>query len=481
MYSDDIRKKLRKLPAVHEVIDLYSSLNDFKGSNHDSLAWAVRTALDKARRNIITADKEENGFWTEPEERFGQLFTTWLQEEVNNLMQGIHTSLRRVVNATGVVLHTNCGRAVLAEEVADFLAEQAGAYSNLELDLETGNRGSRYDHIEEILIKLTGAESALIVNNNAAAVLLIMNTFAKDKKVIVSRGELVEVGGSFRIPEVLKAGGAKLTEVGATNKTWLQDYRLAITEDTAFLLKVHTSNYRIKGFHHEVSIEELVEIGKEFGIPVVEDLGSGSFLDGEDLGLPKEPTIQDIIAAGVHLLTFSGDKLLGGPQAGIIAGKAKMIEELKRNQLTRALRVDKFTLAALEGTLRLYEKGEINKIPVWNMLRMSPPEILNKAEMLQKSIKSLSSLETEVISEVSRVGGGAFPTAEIPTYVCAIKPWNRSVTDLEEYLRKGKVPILTRISKERILIDPRTLLANDFVLITERLSQWDNGSQTSLA
>jgi L-seryl-tRNA(Ser) seleniumtransferase len=430
------------------------------------LTQGIRQVLQRARENVyrnltnpFSFDEFESSLWP------------WLLNELRRELTGDESSLRRVVNATGVVLHTNCGRALLAPEVARFVAEQAERYSNLELNIETGARGSRYVHVEEILCRLTGAEAAMVVNNNAAAVLLMMNTFAQGKDVIVSRGELVEVGGSFRIPEVLKAGGANLVEVGSTNKTWLRDYESAIGPETALLLKVHTSNYRVEGFTHSVSGAELVELGEKQGLPVMEDLGSGSFFDGASLGFPIEPTIKQTVKAGLALVTFSGDKLLGGPQAGIIVGKKEYIKRLRANQLTRALRVDKLTLAALEGTLRLYENGGIDEIPVWRMLSLPLDTLRLAASELVLALQSNPAINVELKEDVSQVGGGAWPMVEIPTWVCAIRPIQGSVIELESFLRLGTVAILSRIHKDWVLIDVRTLLSGDHEDIVRRLEE----------
>lgn len=475
--KNDQKAKLRQLPAVHEIVAEVSKIKEI--INHydaSAITWAARTALEKARVMILTSKVSEDGKVINIDkgrEESQEVLSDWVNKEVLKELKSSSSTFRRIINATGVVLHTNCGRALLAPEVADFVAQQAVHYSNLELDIETGNRGSRYDHVQELLTELTGAEASIVVNNNAAAVLLIMNTLAKHKEVIVSRGELVEVGGSFRIPEVLKAGGAKLVEVGATNKTWLKDYRNAISSDTALFLKVHTSNYRIEGFQHAVTMEELVGLGTEFGLPVVEDLGSGSFLDGAEQGLPKEPTIQEAVQAGASLVSFSGDKLLGGPQAGIIVGKKELIDQLKANQLTRALRVDKLTLAALAGTLRYYQRGEVTKIPVWRMLSKTKSELQLEAERLLNSLKGLTTLQAEVQANHSRVGGGAFPTANLPSSVCALKPLEGTAVDLERFLRQGNIPILSRIFKDNILFDPRTLLTGDYEEIVYRLEEWE--------
>ena len=466
------QKRLRALPAVHEVVsrlDLEAEFSPFLTNERQlpRLTQGVRQVLQRAREQVTRNSINSTSF-----DEFESSLWPWILNELRRELTGAEFNLRRVINATGVVLHTNCGRALLAPEVARFVAEQAERYSNLELNIETGARGSRYVHVEEILCRLTGAEAAMVVNNNAAAVLLMMNTFAQGKEVIVSRGELVEVGGSFRIPEVLKAGGAKLVEVGSTNKTWLRDYESAIGQETALLLKVHTSNYRVEGFTHSVSGAELVELGEKRGLPVMEDLGSGSFFDGASLGFPIEPTIKQTIKAGLALVSFSGDKLLGGPQAGIIVGKKEHIKLLRANQLTRALRVDKLTLAALEGTLHLYENGGIDEIPVWRMLS-TPLETLHKAASeLVTALLANPKIAAELKEDASQVGGGAWPTVELPTWVCAIRPIQGSVIELEAFLRLGTVAILSRIHKDWVIIDVRTLLSGDREDIVQRLGEW---------
>jgi len=463
------QRRLRTLPAVHEVISRLEQDEEFSpfltnDRQLSRLTQGVRQVLQKARENV-----QRN--FTDSLAEFEVALWPWLKTQLLQELTHRETSLRRVINGTGVVLHTNCGRALLAPEVASFVAEQAGRYSNLELNIETGERGSRYVHVEALLCHLTGAEAAMVVNNNAAAVLLMMNTFAQGKDVIVSRGELVEVGGSFRIPEVLKAGGAKLVEVGTTNKTWLRDYEAAIGPETAVLLKVHTSNYRVEGFTHSVSGAELVELGETRGLPVMEDLGSGSFFNGTILGFTLEPTIQQTVKAGLSLVSFSGDKLLGGPQAGIIVGKQEYIKRLRANQLTRALRVDKLTLAALEGTLRLYKDGGVEDIPVWRMLSLSLDTLKSAAAELVEALQPNSAISVELKEDLSQVGGGAWPTVDLPTWVCAIRPIQGSVIELESFLRLGPVAILARIHKDRVLIDVRTLLSGDREDIIRRLGE----------
>jgi len=463
------QRRLRTLPAVHEVISRLESDEEFSPflTNERQLprlTQGVRQVLQKARENV-------NRNYPDSYAEFESSLWPWLKTQLLQELTHPETSLRRVINGTGVVLHTNCGRALLAPEVARFVAEQAERYSNLELNIETGERGSRYVHVEDLLCHLTGAEAAMVVNNNAAAVLLMMNTFAQGKEVIVSRGELVEVGGSFRIPEVLKAGGAKLVEVGSTNKTWLRDYEAAIGPETAVLLKVHTSNYRVEGFTHSVSGAELVELGERRDLPVMEDLGSGSFFDGTTLGFPLEPTIQQTVKAGLSLVSFSGDKLLGGPQAGIIVGKQDFIKRLRANQLTRALRVDKLTLAALEGTLRLYKNGGLEDIPVWKMLSLPMDTLKAEAYALIEELKSNPALSVELKEDVSQVGGGAWPTVDLPTWVCAIRLKTGSAIELEKFLRLGPVAILARIHKDWVMIDGRTLLSGDREEIARRLGE----------
>ena len=464
------QRRLRTLPAVHEVISRLEHDVEFSPflTNERQLCrltQVIRQVLHEARENV-----RQNS--TDSFVEFETSLWPWLKTEILLALTHSETSLRRVINGTGVVLHTNCGRALLAPEVANFVAQQAGRYSNLELNIETGERGSRYAHVEKLLCRLTGAEAAMVVNNNAAAVLLMMNTFAQGKEVIVSCGELVEVGGSFRIPDVLKAGGAKLIEVGTTNKTWLTDYEAAIGPETALLFKVHTSNYRVEGFTHSVSGAELVELAETRGLPVMEDLGSGSFFDGTSLGFPIEPTIKQTVKAGLSLASFSGDKLLGGPQAGIIVGKKEYINRLRKNQLTRALRVDKLTLAALEGTLRIYETGGIEEIPVWRMLSIPLDNLRIAASDLVLALQSNLAISVQLKEDFSQVGGGAWPTVELPTCVCAIRlKSENSVIELEKFLRLGPVAILTRIHKDWVFIDVRTLMNGDHEDIVRRLGE----------
>ena len=380
--------------------------------------------------------------------------------------------LRKVINGTGVVIHTNLGRSPIDEEIMKNVFEISSNYSNLEFDLESGKRGSRYSHLEKILSDITGAEAAMVVNNNAAAVMLVLSTLAKEKEVIVSRGELIEIGGSFRVPEVMEQSGAILVDVGTTNKTHIWDYEKAINEETGVFLKVHTSNYRILGFTSSVSIEELYELKNKYNIPLVEDLGSGVLIDLSKYGLEYEPTVQDSIKKGVDIVTFSGDKLLGGPQAGIIVGKREYIDEMKKNPLTRAIRVDKFTISALEATLKLYldEEGMKKKVPTIKMLTLSQEELENKANILKEKLKcniNDKNIGIGIVDDYSEVGGGSLPLEKLPTKCICISLKDLSVSKFEKSLRNFKTPIITRVYKDKIYIDMRTIKESDFDTIVK--------------
>jgi L-seryl-tRNA(Ser) seleniumtransferase len=372
-------------------------------------------------------------------------------------------SLRTVINATGVVLHTNLGRALLTPLAVERLAAAAAAYSNLELDLATKERGSRYSHVEPLLRRLTGAEDALVVNNNAAAVLLALETLARGKEVIVSRGELIEIGGEFRIPDIMRRSGARLVEVGATNRTHPRDYADAIGPETALLLKVHSSNYRVVGFTAEVSSRELVEIGRARGIPVMEDLGSGSLVDLRPHGFPYEPTVQEVVAAGVEVVSFSGDKLLGGPQAGIVVGTRSLVGRLKKNPLNRALRIDKLTLAALEATLYAYEAGDAREtVPTLRMLTEPLADVRARARRLLRALPAAvrARLDARIVPDQAQVGGGALPTVVLPTIVVAVGGTRLPARALDEALRGGDPAVIGRIADDRLLLDCRTVLAD---------------------
>ena len=384
-------------------------------------------------------------------------------------------TLRSVINATGVTLHTNLGRACLSERAANAAAEAARDYSTLEYDVENGCRGSRYQHVEALLCRLTGAEAAMAVNNNAAAVLLILSALAGGGEVIASRGELVEIGGSFRIPEIVTQCGCTLCEVGATNKTHRRDYEAAIGEQTRALLKVHTSNYRIVGFHSAVPLPDLAALAREHGLPVIEDLGSGSFMDFSSVGLPNEPTVPEVVAGGADVVTFSGDKVLGGPQCGLIVGSRERIEALKKNPLTRALRCDKLTMAALEATLRLYCEPERarREIPTLRDICRDPKDLARAARSLAARLRRAlgPACRISLRPDVSRVGGGAFPERDLPTTLVCLEPAAMSATALKQALLDTTPPVLGRLEERSFCLDPRTLLPEDLPRLTALLKR----------
>ena len=392
---------------------------------------------------------------------------------VKNVESYFAPKLKRLINATGIVLHTNFGRAPLSEEVLENVKKVACNYSNLEFNLTTGKRGIRYQNIVRYLTDLTGAEDAMVVNNNAAAVLLALTALAKNKEVIVSRGELIEIGGSFRIPEVMEQSGAILKEVGATNKTHLKDYTNAINENTGLILKAHTSNYRIVGFSESVKTEELVKLSKEKNIPFLFDVGSGSFLDLSILGLPDEPTVENVIAKGVDIVTFSGDKLLGGPQAGIILGKKEYIAKLKNHPLNRALRIGKFTLAALEPLLKSYfNKANIKyKILSVGMIMADLGELRKKAERIIQLTKKSDNFKLTIKEDFSFVGGGAFPMNKIKSVVLILEHKKLSPSAIEKILLNLETPVIGRIKNDKFIIDTRTVFDNQIEELATILNQ----------
>ncbi len=380
-------------------------------------------------------------------------------------------SLRRVINGTGTILHTNLGRSLLSESVKKNLINTAFNYSNLEFNIDEKTRGSRYDHLTEIIKKLTGAEDVLVVNNNAAAVMLTLNTLSSGKEIVVSRGELVEIGGAFRIPEIIKLSGGIPYEIGTTNKTHLRDYENAINENTSILLKVHTSNYKIMGFTKEVSNDEIVKLAHENNLIAINDLGSGQFLDLRPFGLSYEPTVKEVLDSGMDIVTFSGDKLLGGPQAGIIVGKKKYIEKMKKNQLTRALRVDKMTIATLEATLKIYldEERACKEIPTLNMISVSKEELEKKAEKFVQRIEGLG-FTAEITEDKAEVGGGSYPATFLESIAVRLTHSVRTAVELEEdLLKKVEIPVITRIKENSIIFDMRTLREDEFDLVRESL------------
>ena len=381
--------------------------------------------------------------------------------------------LRRVINATGTVLHTNLGRSVLSESVCLHVAAVAGYYSNLEYDIAQGQRGSRYSHLTDMLRELTGAEDVLVVNNNAAAVMLALNTLIKGKEVVISRGELVEIGGKFRIPQVIEHSGGHICEVGTTNKTHLSDYAGAIGEETGALMKVHTSNYHIVGFTESVPMEEMSKLAHDHGLPLINDLGSGLLIDMTRFGLPYEPTVKEAIAKGCDIVTFSGDKLLGGPQAGIIVGKKEYIEAMKKNQLLRALRVDKMTIAALEATFRSYldEERAIRDIPVLQMLALTKDEAQEKCGRFIRVLEEENLPVRWKVEEVTdMVGGGSYPEYNMPGYAVALDIDGITAAEAEKRLREADIPVIVRVQHDRVLISVRTVQEDEFIIICRTLA-----------
>ncbi|MBM7613856.1 L-seryl-tRNA(Sec) selenium transferase [Alkaliphilus hydrothermalis] len=460
-------KLLSTLPSVDELLNHEDLLNILKRIPRKVVVEQTRESIQRERNKLLNMKDEQLENYRIEENKL-------IQSTIGACEEFMSMNLKEVVNGTGVVLHTNLGRALLSDEIKEAVWSVASGYSTLEINVGTGKRGSRYSHVVEIIKNITGAEDALVVNNNAAAVLLVLGTMAKNKEVIVSRGELVEIGGSFRIPEVMEQSGAKLVDVGATNKTHLRDYENAIGEDTAVLLKVHTSNYKILGFTDEVTLEEMVELGKRTKVPVVEDLGSGVLVNLQKYGLTYEPTVQDSVKAGVDIITFSGDKLLGGPQAGIIIGSKKWIEKMKKNPLTRAFRVDKLTMAALEATLKYYldEEEAIKKLPTLRMITETIEPIHQRAvALLNIILKENLDVDIKIKDDYSQVGGGSLPLEKLPTKVLQLTSSKLSVNQLEEGLRLNKTPIITRIQGDKLIIDLRTIKERDFPIICDALKK----------
>jgi L-seryl-tRNA(Ser) seleniumtransferase len=440
---------LRALPSVDQLVRRLAAEPALAGLSRARLTATVRETLDAERRRVVQQEQAP----ADAETLAARVLAVTQQAGL--------FSLRPVINATGVVLHTNLGRALLSDLARERVAAVAAAYSNLEMDLASKERGSRYSHVEALLRRLTGAEDALVVNNNAAAVLLALETLAHGKEVVVSRGELIEIGGEFRIPDIMLRSGAVLREVGATNRTHLRDYAEAIGPNTALLLKVHTSNYRVIGFTAEVSSRELTELGRERGIPVMEDLGSGSLLDLRPWGFPYEPTVPEVVASGVDLVSFSGDKLLGGPQAGIVVGKRAIVSRLKKNPWNRALRIDKFTIAALEATLNAYDAGTArDTVPTLRLLTEPLAAVQARARRVLRGLgaDTATRLAARVTQGTSQVGGGALPTVELPTAALALGATDAAARALDAALRVGDPPVLGRLVDDRLFLDCRTVL-----------------------
>ena len=455
----------RNIPKVDVLLEKKEIVSLVKKYDRNIVVDVIREEIDKLRNFIKESENLE-----------------LIEDKINNLIENIikntekvySYNLRKVINGTGTILHTNLGRAIISKKHADYLKEVVTSYSNLEYNLEEGKRGERYSHFEKLICKITGAEAAMAVNNNAAAVMLVLSSLAAEKEVVVSRGELVEVGGKFRIPDVMRSSNAQLVEIGTTNKTHLEDYEDAISENTGAFLKVHTSNFKILGFTESVSIEKLCKLGKEKNIPVIEDIGSGVLVDLSKYGLEYEPTVQDSIKAGVDIVSFSGDKLLGGPQAGIIVGKKEYINKMKKNPLTRAFRIDKFTAIVLEMIFKEYlnEEKAIKNIPVLSLITKDINEIEDNAKKLFEKLNDLEDVAAIKIEDtLSQIGGGSLPAERIKSKCVSITPKNMSTAMLEEKLRQGANPVVARISEDKLIIDMRTILDDEIEILSEKIKE----------
>jgi L-seryl-tRNA(Ser) seleniumtransferase len=459
--SEKQQNLLRMLPGIDTILEICDTEPFFENIPKSVLVRSGRSVVEDLRADILDGkhDISEQSL-TEPS----------IMEEVKLRVKTIMApNLIRTVNATGVVVHTNLGRSLLSDAAVENLLNIAKKYSNLEFDLSKGTRGSRNSNVEDIICELSGAEDAMVVNNNAGAVFLCLETISKGKKAIVSRGELVEIGGSFRIPDVMAKSGAILREVGTTNRTHFTDYERAIEDDTGLLLKVHTSNYSIVGFASDVSLEDLVSLGAKFRIPVMKDLGSGTFVDFSEFGLLKEPTVQETVATGADVITFSGDKLLGGPQAGIIVGRRSILDEIKQNPITRALRLDKLTLAALETTLRHYRNMDdaIASIPTLRMLTLPIHEVEAKAKALEEMLESIGDarMSVKLINTSSRAGGGSLPLLKLPSKGVGAIISGISANTIESHMRSHDPPVIGRIEEDVFIMDLRTILDDELPII----------------
>ena len=452
---------LSQIPAINKILLLDEIKELMNTYTEVAIKSAIKQYIEEVKQAILNEELAEVPSLSKI---VGEVARIVEKEDKN--------SLRRVINATGTILHTNLGRSLLSEKIKENIESVAFNYSNLEFDIDNKKRGSRYVHLIDIIKKLTGAEDVLVVNNNAAAVLLTLNTLVKDQEIIVSRGELVEIGGAFRIPEIIKLSGGVPVEVGTTNKTHLKDYENAITEETGALLKVHTSNYKILGFTESVSNEEISYLARENELVSINDLGSGQFIDFSRFGLPYEPTVKEILDSGIDIVTFSGDKLLGGPQAGIIVGKKKYIEKMKKNQLTRALRVDKMTLASLEATLKLYldEKEALEHIPTLHMISLSKERLFGKADVLKTKLSSFD-FDIRIEEDKAEVGGGSYPASYLESVAVKLTHRKLHATEIERRLLEVEIPIITRIKDNSIILDMRTLRTREFDIVKVALEE----------
>ena len=459
----------RQIPSVNDVLAADAVTALLEKHAHEQVVSAIRMELDDLRGRLANGEPVN-----------GQPQVADIANRVSErLNKELRSKLRLVINATGIVLHTNLGRAPVAEAAARAAHEAARAYLNLELDLETGKRSSRQSAIREWVCRLTGAESATAVNNNAAATVIALRALCQGKEVIISRGQLIEIGDSFRIPEIMAVSGAVLREVGTTNITRLADFERAIGPNTAALMQVHTSNYRISGFTESVPLSELVALGKKHGLKVIDDIGSGALIDFARFGFRDEPVARDSIAAGADLVLFSGDKLLVGPQAGILAGKKEWIQKIEKDPLMRAFRLDKMTLAALEATLRLYlhEEKALREVPGLRMLGFSTEELKQRAETLAAQLRAIDGLTAEVIEDVAYVGGGSLPDQAMKTWIVAVDARNRSDADLALRLRTGTPAVLGRLREGKLALDLRTVFPEQEDALVEAIRQATAGEQ----
>ena len=460
--AGSVRNMMKEIPKVDRILTWTEISTLLVKYTRPEVLTAVRTVLDQLREQV-----RNNGdaVSLEPYRICAQVSS--------ELAARSRPSLQAVVNGTGVVVHTNLGRSPLADEAEAALHTVSGGYSNLEYDLNTGERGTRYTHVEGLICELTGAEEALVVNNNAAAIMLALSSLAQGQEVIVSRGELVEIGGSFRIPDVMRQSGAKLVEVGTTNRTHNRDFQAAITDATALLLKVHTSNFAIIGFTSEASIAEMSSLGQESGIPVMLDAGSGCLIDLSPFGITGEPTVRQYLGAGADVVTFSGDKLLGGPQAGLIVGQRRFIEPMKRHPLLRTLRLDKLSLSALEATLRLYrdERRALVSIPTLRMLTMTADNLARRADMIVRRLRRTLPDAVTLVKHPgeSSAGGGSFPLLQLPTTLIEVLVAGKSPQQIGAALRRATTPVIGRIHRERFLLDVRTVMDRDLPALAQSM------------
>ncbi|MEW6126097.1 MAG: L-seryl-tRNA(Sec) selenium transferase [Acidobacteriota bacterium] len=464
---------LRALPSIEKLLASSAAVKLSATLSRDRVRDLLREIVDELREQLV----QDSGFRIQDSGKGSPESGVDLEAEITQRLESkarvvMQPSLRRVINATGVIIHTNLGRAPLAREAIAAIADAASHYANLEYDLLAGRRGKREMHCQQLLARLVGSEDAIVANNCAAAVLLVLNTLAEGGEVIVSRGELIEIGGSFRIPEVMEKSGAKLREVGTTNRTRISDYASAINEHTRLILRVHPSNYRVIGFTERPTLAEIAELSERAGIPVFEDLGSGCLIDLAPYGVKDEPVVNESFKAGISVAAFSGDKMLGGPQAGIIAGTRAIIERVRKNPLMRALRVDKMTYAALEATLRIYERGAATRdVPVIRAMAMNENEIAGRAEAFCQRLIAATGKRLHIALErgASVIGGGSAPEVKLSTVLVTIQSAELSAATIETQLRNQPIPIVARTERDRVVIDLRTVAPDEEAMIIESL------------